>query len=1099
MEHRSIARNLASIHRITRKAGSMSNDATAASTEITAAPPAPVVPSMPPRMERPATVRGSAPDGRWTAPMLFLAGLALIFAFIEGGSRSMNSDIWLNLATGRLMAEGNYQFGVDPFTWGSEGEWINSSWLFSWSIYKLYVLAGTEWLGIVKAILAVGLVLLVFASKPRDGSPLMAIEIAALVVLTAGVRWFLQPVVFSCVAAAATMVLLYRGGAFGGLAPGSRASKPALWSIPILFAVWANVDSWVFLGPLMLLLTLLASLAPLPRHEDEPTTSTFGLLLLAGIVGCMLNPHHVRVFQLPADLAYAIYPVGKLLLPKWMMASGEGLDLLQRTDPALYATFSPVSPDYLSRRLLGLNISGLALFPLILLNLGSFFFSGLRSPGSLARLFISVVVVVFGLLSYRIVPIYASVVGPIILWNAADFARRRTAEREPILQPSVARLLAAFLLLLGIAFAWPGFLHGQIGNYRLSQRRFDLAVYADPSLKDAAIQAEEAAKKGKTKVFNFHHDVANFLAWFAPSTKSYQDGRMALFPKANGNLLKINQSLKTEKDESWRETLNSLEADQVMMSGIRWETEKGNTYRALTAQMLLTPRQFRLAYADGRTLDFVVGKRSEEDDFVSEWNKEVFETTLPAPALPAAFVVDLDPLTQYVQGYPPLARPNAIQFIKLQAQLAMQREGTEILKMSVYRHATWMAGSFSYGPYMSMAARTNFFATDAAIRQMKLTPPPAAGIVMLRSARQAAAENPLDRASYDAIGQAVAYQSQVLESEWVALAGHQSTGIRAELRQLQMIAAIRSLLELDPSDAFARASLADAYHQTSLIDAAVQQLDQSIKNMPDFLTVAGNPTQQIRDAMEMQKKKLAAWESDLKKRRDDYDLRSATVKGMKKFRHAFAEPYRTTVKDREKIVGHRGLALEALAQLNELKSDGLPPQEKWEAAAFKVKINLMLGNIPEAMQAFDKEDLGPNRPYIGALLAGTIGDYKGADAFLEEMESQRFKMASPIAQFLAIRGLPLGLPAEPGIPLISQIWQATLARDQSLREYATTVPTISDLAALRGILKLEIGQPQEALARFQRAHAYVGDYLTYPDQPIAERYQQLLELRQKKK
>ncbi|MFO0866511.1 MAG: hypothetical protein U0744_18010 [Gemmataceae bacterium] len=178
---------------------------------------------------------------------------------------------------------------------------------------------------------------------------------------------------------------------------------------------------------------------------------------------------------------------------------------------------------------------------------------------------------------------------------------------------------------------------------------------------------------------------------------------------------------------------------------------------------------------------------------------------------------------------------------------------------------------------------------------------------MLRSARQAAAENPLDRASYDAMGQAVAYQSQVLENEWVAQAGHQSGGTRAELRQLQMVAAIRTLLELDPSDAFARASLADAYYQNSLIDAAVQQLDQSIKDMPEFLTVAGNPTQQIRELMEVQKKKLAAWEADLKKRRDDYDLRSASVKGIKKFRHAFAEPFRTTVKDREKIVGHHDL------------------------------------------------------------------------------------------------------------------------------------------------------------------------------------------------
>lgn len=1074
----------------------MSNDAPAASTEFTAAPPAPT-PSLPAEPETPHLARAKSPDGRWTPPILFLAALALVFAFIEGGSRSMNSDVWSHLATGRLMAEGNYESGVDPFTWGSEGTWVNQSWLFSWLLYKTYVAVGVEWIGIIKAVLAVVLALIVFSAKPRDGSALMAVEIAALVILTAGVRWFLQPVVFSYVASAATMALLYRGGAFGGLAPGHRPSKAALWSIPILFAVWGNLDSWVVLGPLMVLLTLLASLAPWPRHEDEPTTGTLGLLLVAGIVGCMANPHHFRVFQLPPDLAYAILPVGKLILPRWMMAAGEGLDFLQRTDPNLYATFSPVSSEYLTRRLLGLNIAGLAFFPLMLLNLGSFFFSDIRTRGALARLMVSVVMVLFALLSYRIVPLYACIAGPVILWNAADFARRRHAEREPILQPSIARILAAFLLLLGIAFAWPGFLHGQIGNYRLSQRRFDLAIYADPSLKDAALQAEEVAKKGKPKVFNFQQDVANYLAWFAPTAKAFQDGRTALFAKANAQLLKINQSLKVENDESWRETLASLQPDQVMMSGIRWETEKGNTYRALTAQMLLSPRNFRLAYADGRTLDFVVGKQTDDDNFAEAWNKEVFRTTIESPAMPAAFVVDLDPMTQYIQGYPPLSRPHAIQFIKLQAQLAMQREGTEILRMSAFSHAVWMAGAFNYGPISSMAGRISLFESDGAIRKLKLTPPPAAGIVMLRSARQAAAENPLDRASYDAMGQAIAYQTQALEKEWVAQAGHQSAGLRAELRQLQLAATTRSLLELDPSDAFARASLADSYYQNSLIDAAVQQLDQSLKDMPDFLATAGNQPQQIREVIEAQKKKLAAWETDLKKRREDYDLRSASAKGIKKFRHAFGEPYRTTVKDREKVVGHRGLALEAITQLNELKTDSLSPQEKWEVAGSKVKIHLMLGNIAEAMQTFGAEDTGPNRTYLGALLTGTIGDYKGTDTFLKELETQLFKQSLPLAQSAAVQGLPLGFPTDVGFPSVSRLWEANLVQEQGSLEYARRIQSVSDLAALRGILQLEIGQPKEALARFRQARAYVGDYFSYPDQPIAERYRGLLEKYQK--
>ena len=41
-----------------------------------------------------------------------------------------NSDLWMNLAIGKRLSEGDFKFGVDPFSWASAGSyWANPSWL----------------------------------------------------------------------------------------------------------------------------------------------------------------------------------------------------------------------------------------------------------------------------------------------------------------------------------------------------------------------------------------------------------------------------------------------------------------------------------------------------------------------------------------------------------------------------------------------------------------------------------------------------------------------------------------------------------------------------------------------------------------------------------------------------------------------------------------------------------------------------------------------------------------------------------------------------------------------------------------------------------
>src|SRR5437868_5388408 len=74
-----------------------------------------------------------------------LIGLAVALSFVAASVPAYNSDVWLHLATGRLIAEGKYTFGVDPFSFTTEAAdghdavyWAYHSWLYELGVYGLY-------------------------------------------------------------------------------------------------------------------------------------------------------------------------------------------------------------------------------------------------------------------------------------------------------------------------------------------------------------------------------------------------------------------------------------------------------------------------------------------------------------------------------------------------------------------------------------------------------------------------------------------------------------------------------------------------------------------------------------------------------------------------------------------------------------------------------------------------------------------------------------------------------------------------------------------------------------------------------------------------
>src|SRR3954447_15938290 len=81
------------------------------------------------------------PPRAW--PDAVLATLVLAFAFLAASFTARNSDLWLHLATGRLIADGQYPFGTDPFAYTTENAyWANHAWLADLALYKAHAAVG---------------------------------------------------------------------------------------------------------------------------------------------------------------------------------------------------------------------------------------------------------------------------------------------------------------------------------------------------------------------------------------------------------------------------------------------------------------------------------------------------------------------------------------------------------------------------------------------------------------------------------------------------------------------------------------------------------------------------------------------------------------------------------------------------------------------------------------------------------------------------------------------------------------------------------------------------------------------------------------------
>ncbi|QDU22572.1 hypothetical protein [Urbifossiella limnaea] len=512
-------------------------------------PPEPPTPGDPPGAEAPPGPDAAAPaelpplpppppvatkPAKWpqwySGADTLLVALAVALAFLVASFAARNSDLWVHLAAGRMLTTGDYTPGTDPFSYtAADRPWVNHAWLFDLGAYVLYRSDGFALVFAKALAVAVAVGLLIGIRRTPHALWPWAV-VAAVAVVAAGPRLTLTPLTASFFFLSVTLFLIFR-----------VPSPPGSWRLPISIGVtfwfWANCDAWFFVGPLSLLLLLVGEVVrtkafnadgPALPPDDPlgplPDATTLAKALGVGVLACMLNPHHVRVWDLPYELV-----------------GGPGTE-----DPYLRRLLlAPMTGEYWDNPALGYNGNGLALAVLLFGGLYAVALTGIVArlagkPWDVEPLPLPHALLWFGIAALALksifaVPFLAAVSIPLLASRLNEYSARvelgsedDTGTRMALALSTVGRVASVIVLVALGACAWPGWLHPQSSN-PATARRVGWEVVPDPALARAAAQVGKWRADGRLgpddRGFVAALDLSNYLAWYAPGERVFVNGR----------------------------------------------------------------------------------------------------------------------------------------------------------------------------------------------------------------------------------------------------------------------------------------------------------------------------------------------------------------------------------------------------------------------------------------------------------------------------------------------------------------------------------------------------------------------------------------------
>jgi hypothetical protein len=491
-----------------------------------------------------------------------LAGLVLLFAFLLGCYPAQNADVYLSLRTGQMIVHGEFVFGEDPYSYAAHPpqgivwiqnalvsaglasgplEWVHAGWLGDVLIYLVHAVGGGAGLVLLRALLMLATALLLLQLRLRGGSLVVVAAAIALAMLVLSPRMFVRAEMFSPVLLALTLYLLWHEpvrpkSAFMRRLVGWTGNR--LWVfLPLLFALWANIDAWFFLGPLAVAVALAGEslharmTAPRPPAGvlEGPERKRLLLTLIVGLLACLLNPFHVHVFALPAEFGSAAIAIVREHEPGTRLGAS----------PFEAAYFRAVPSEWFRPR--GLTISEWGYYLLFVLSAWSFIYNarGFR----VTRLLLWFVFFAFSAWRARHSGYFAVVAAPLMAMNFQEGLLAREAARKALTTRTVmmgqlgrAGLLVGLLVLIA-ALMMPSLDTGLSTEVVHGRRGIGFSLAAPVNVEEAATQwtawRRSRALPGRA-FFVSWQDYPAFWCWYAPGERksAFVDLRLQLHGNA---------------------------------------------------------------------------------------------------------------------------------------------------------------------------------------------------------------------------------------------------------------------------------------------------------------------------------------------------------------------------------------------------------------------------------------------------------------------------------------------------------------------------------------------------------------------------------------
>jgi tetratricopeptide (TPR) repeat protein len=1022
----------------------------------------------------------------------FAGFLVLALAFLIASFPARNSDLWFHLAAGRRLAEGLFSFGTDPFCYTTEhAYWADHSWFYDVAMYLLYGLVGGAGLVIIKAISVVILAWLLLRVRRLDGPFWISVVCTSLAILAMSPRLLLQPACASSLLLGLTLWLLWRTQQEPS--PHSQRLAVRHFMIPVLFAVWVNIDEWFLLGPI-----LVASFWLGERWEGK--RSIPGWLAPLGLAACLVNPHTYHAFVLPAESAPVTWTSGL------------------RQDMRFQGIFASVwDPGYLQATA-RFSAAAVAFWALVVLGVLSFA-SNWRGSGR-GRLVVWLPFALLAVCHVRAILFFAVVAGPMAALNWQDsLVSRKKNPAFRILKP--AWIIVPVQLTL-LALAWPGWLAGRgvQGNH------VGWDVQAEPSLQRAAdtlnYWRQERWLQPGERVFAVAPEFAQYGAWFDPEDKHFLDHRYGLFYESARDfetvcraivpgLFTSPESGANGGEKDWRQVFRENRVAVVVF----YDRDPRRLFSVLN-RLANDWQHWTILHVAGQALIAGWNESRPEHGFDGlafdadrlAYSEQDERCRRELPAAPDVGPERLPPPTTFWEEVARPPEPIAWESMAATVYLhyfhdSARRQGVERFHKVTSRFATGLAGLPALPlnwPLILLpvgSARQVLFPIHPGqyILRDQLGPffahleerPAALPLLAVRAARRAIAANPEDAAAWLRLGQAYLLLRHVT-------CEHSSEGLLpplAQLRHVQIVTALEQALRLDPDNEAAHHELALLYGEANFLDQSLEHRHEELRLSRRSGPRPGEDADVFADRIDLLEKDTAKLEALVNDKRRVYKKNEPSLQGerlpmatlaLKLGLARLATDEVLLPTSPELLGGPRGLKLEFDLLLSLGRADDVRSLLNDEQLRAK-KQGLGYYDIPSPRGSDGKALYGvsyhwPTYEWLAAMQSAAVGDYARAREALGTIRASLQTSHSLIERQVGdferrIRIVLPGMFSCPGtfLPAYSAL---TLARmieqNTSLKSGAPfLLAQQADLLVLEGLLDLEQGAVADAKTAFHAA------------------------------